>query len=1164
MSNLQPVQIGDLVAAQFRLKEQLRYGKDTYRALDLSSPDTEVAIKILPASSVSAIERAWFKREIELLQTPNYPHIASIRYSGWWEAGQAFYIVRDYWFSALSALQVPQNRDEKYQMMREMGAALAQLHGDNIIHGNIQPSNILWDEAKHCCLADHGINQLRSRITKQPVSIDQAYASPEQRQKDSVANRQSDIYALGSIFFHILSGQTPFSRVDLSSRVNKYIPEEPEKLRNILIRMVVQDPAQRAYSNAELMVVLDEITSQVLPKHYLIPTNTAIREVLGDSNDDYYYGLDDELRQDVSERIHEQLGGSQGNEVHIGKAKDSEDDIIVLGNSFRFICTPNENRSAWVIKTIHCDRYQLDIEAEKERSMPYRASWKVILHDDFSLTPNNPDINQLLIELDNSATRPTTGYTLQGLWSEIIDNWQTELERLKQQTESSGFKYNTIVVESEHYRFVLNEKPNDLSDWEDEVMLVSSYVENGRYRFVEVGRLIGIDGINVRADKSGKPGSDIPRPGALMPDPTPTLSAIRRQQDALQAFRSGRMVNPHLASVITEPWNLNSTVPPSFHYFQDWLSEDKKEAVRKAVACNQLFLVQGPPGTGKTSMITEIVLQILHRDPDARILISSQSNIAVEHALAQITDMVATQKDTRKPIIIRIARNPDSTQYALGKQLDSWRKDVQAKCERNLNDLEQEVSRTNILVKVTDALQSESRNELSIKKWVDKSRKFLVELQAFEQYHKVLVQRVEQRPTQLAVSAHAYMDAVLSEMRREAQDYLDMLPDVLHPVSECTGLDTESVVAMMERIVKTNPDLPALEADIQRIQETRKILTEWLESIGRDEFKKFLIRSANVVGATCLFSANDKAMHWQRFDWTIIDEAGRATLPEALIPIMKSTRTILVGDERQLPPMIDDEADKNKELEISLFQRLAEQDTSTRDAFWTSLRTQYRMHPAIGNLISSVFYDGNLKQGKTVTDFQNEFGWIYDWMPAPVTWISTTGSSNRQERKKGLSFINYEETNRIAQWLLQLEAHCPDRGEKLTVGVISGYLAQAHQLKNKIRPTDQRWGKIAIEIATVDAFQGRECDVIMYSTVRSNQHRNIGFLRDARRINVALSRARVLLVIVGDDNMMSLATIKQRSNPFADVLRHIQSNPSDCSLIRENKQWKSLLSQPLP
>ena len=127
---------------------------------------------------------------------------------------------------------------------------------------------------------------------------------------------------------------------------------------------------------------------------------------------------------------------------------------------------------------------------------------------------------------------------------------------------------------------------------------------------------------------------------------------MRRRQRAVDAFLFDQMANPTLAGVIVDPSGSTQMSKPELDFFQIWLSEDKKEVVRRAVSTNDLFLIKGPPGTGKTTVIAEIVLQILHRDPEARILLASQSNVAVDHAITQI----ASAMDETPPEMVRIGR----------------------------------------------------------------------------------------------------------------------------------------------------------------------------------------------------------------------------------------------------------------------------------------------------------------------------------------------------------------------------------------------------------------------------------------------------------------------------------------------------------------------------
>jgi len=292
------------------------------------------------------------------------------------------------------------------------------------------------------------------------------------------------------------------------------------------------------------------------------------------------------------------------------------------------------------------------------------------------------------------------------------------------------------------------------------------------------------------------------------------------------------------------------------------------------------------------------------------------------------------------------------------------------------------------------------------------------------------------------------------------------------------------------------------------------------------------------------------------FDWAIVDEAGRATVPEVLIPMVKAKRAILVGDERQLPPFVDellhretDEEEPRIPLDTSLFQSLVEQAQSTGANCVMSLRTQYRMHPAIGRLISQVFYEGKLEDGQ---DFKPR-AHSWDWIPSPVTWFTTSGNSNRSETRIGESYANPYEAEVIVRLLQKMESESRQKKAQVSVGVISGYSAQIAEIEAVVDPSNrERWRSLQIEIATVDSFQGQERDAVVYSTVRSNRDRRIGFLRDYRRINVALSRARDLLIIIGDELMMDHATLGPQTNPFAAVLQHIRSNRGDCSILRSD------------
>lgn len=286
----------------------------------------------------------------------------------------------------------------------------------------------------------------------------------------------------------------------------------------------------------------------------------------------------------------------------------------------------------------------------------------------------------------------------------------------------------------------------------------------------------------------------------------------------------------------------------------------------------------------------------------------------------------------------------------------------------------------------------------------------------------------------------------------------------------------------------------------------RKLVQDWRTVFGlTDEFKAPLIARANIIAATCLF-VGARAMRDMTFDWAIVDEAGRATAPEILVPLVRSRRAIVVGDEKQLPPLLDEALAESKlaragitadGIEISLFEALVGDATSVNSRIVRMLTTQHRMHPAIGRLISKVFYDGILQHASTTDQRTHDLPWVL----RPVAWMSTSMLPHRHEIRRGKSYANPSESTIIENLLKRMETSYREAGMQRQVAVISGYAGQIEELQVRLVPTDLvQWKALTIEVATIDAFQGRDSDIVIYSTVRSNAEHRLGFLRDRRRL----------------------------------------------------------------
>ena len=1116
---MQPPPKCDRVADRYLLQERIGGGRmsSVYRALDTAAGDAPVAVKLLNTMHPDPIKREFFKRETTALKQLRHPNIVSLQQSGWSETEGCFYLILDYMPYALDSylkgdLGLQPGNFNPYRSIRELAGAIAHAHAHDVIHRDIKPSNILIDENGRPHLADFGISKLLDHLTVGETLAGYwsgGYASPEQR-ASQLAGLKSDIYSLGAVFYHVLAGQAPPPEGPTPAMVDDNCGTVPIRLRNILKGMLAENPEEREYSGSLLVAALEAITRQMesLPRYSLILTNRAINDLRGDG---YIPSTDFDAAAGV---IRENLGGMSYNEVYLQRDRRYQDDLLILGDSLRLACAPDAG--ALVVKAVHTPPLT-DLERDRERAMPYRAIWEPVRGG--LPTPDGSHLDSLLAALDAHEKENTTAQEQRRSRRDFIQHWLDALRKQERELADSGLEYDGIDEADDYLSFTLTEPPPDSLTWAEDAPLAvaaSGQSANGQRRTVPVGNLVEIRGqlievvnLNRRFRKA-----DIPPRGRLMLDPVEARSANRRQIHAAYNFLNGEMVNPKLADVVVDPSGATRMPEPTLDYYQHWLSEDKKSAVRRAVSSNELFLIQGPPGTGKTAVIAEIILQILKQNSEARILLSSQSNVAVDHALTQVAGAAGDDL----PEMIRLGRAEkiglNGGNWTIQQRSEVWRQEVLGKCNAVIAELRRSEG------KHRAAVADESAQAATIAEWIAEANESIAELP-----------ESEPRVRDLLGALTGLLSLPVNFTDPNVQDVLEATVQAASAPQASDGDSSDSA------------------AELDRLQETLAILEDWIRVVGlTPDFNKLIIEQSNVVGATCLFSGGQR-MPEANFDWAIIDEAGRATVPEALVPMVKAERTILVGDERQLPPMIDDmagtesaNASDNEQLDKSLFQSLVEEADSQHLA---SLRTQYRMHPAIGELISAVFYDGKIEQG-TTADSRRSYG----WMPKPVTWLSTSAGPDRAETRRGQSFANRTEAGLILQKLQDLEEHCRQGKWQPTVGVISGYFAQVEQLRLLVDPDNgSRWRQLRIEIATVDSFQGRECDVVIYSTVRSNPERRIGFLKDYRRINVALSRARDSLVIVGDDFMMRNATVGSDDNPFAAVLEHLRTHPNDCAVV---------------
>lgn len=411
--------------------------------------------------------------------------------------------------------------------------------------------------------------------------------------------------------------------------------------------------------------------------------------------------------------------------------------------------------------------------------------------------------------------------------------------------------------------------------------------------------------------------------------------------------------------------------------------------IKSAMSAQDLYFLQGPPGTGKTTAIVEMILQTLRAKPDARILVASETHVAVDNALDRlclIGDESIHSKTMRYP------------RYAITE---------------------------------------------------------------FESKHTA------------RTAAEIRANAVWNQALEIAPELTSLLYNLLGQGEHENG-----------------------EVKVPRWQ-----------------FKN-LADKHQIIGVTCNQIDHLLDEDSEDFDLVIVDECSKATLPEWIMAMSVARKCILVGDHKQLPPTFCEEESEALDTLAEAKARLIKDGVLERlfehlpIAMKGQLSKQYRMLPHIGSFISDNFYNGHLSHHRQDTDHDfTHFG-----------WLSYASRGYRVPMQYGGELENQREIEIITHSLVeigtrrQLQAANPGQ-RKLSVAVITPYRAQCRALKEAVGKLDIK-EYLAVEVETVDAFQGRQADIVFFSFVRTTGPAT--FYADSRRMNVAISRARDAVYLVGD------------------------------------------------
>lgn len=492
---------------------------------------------------------------------------------------------------------------------------------------------------------------------------------------------------------------------------------------------------------------------------------------------------------------------------------------------------------------------------------------------------------------------------------------------------------------------------------------------------------------------------------------------------------------------------------------ENYLNEKQLEAVAKAVSAPDIAIIQGPPGTGKTTVIAEIIWQQILKKPDSKILLTSQTNLAVDNALERLQGRRGI-----RPVRIQNA---------------STEKEVGIEAKRYMLDFMED------WCKKTNAENED--NGVNI--WMDS---ILRDMTEDEKYAPVIDQWKK--------------DLIVRDRNTREQFY---------------------------EAYKSNVNLVAATCSICGSKQLQEIYA-------------------------LLFGNNENA-----FDVVIMDEASKATPLEMSVPMVWGKKIIIIGDHKQLPPMMNEDnivtslkkanqkviAETIESFQESQFEILFRSAFKLKPSIVATLDTQYRMHKQIMNTVSHFYseeLEEGLKCGLADEDMDNEEynarGSRYHGLTLPgfidpqthAIWVDV--DTPESQPSGSTSYVNNGELNAIRTVIKALQKadgfqkfmDSQEKPEDKEIGIITFYGAQYSKIKEMYK--DGKIDKsLPFRINVVDKFQGMERNIIIISTVRSNKEHRYGFAEDIRRINVGFSRARRLLIVVGNRQFFRQNAYYQRS-----------------------------------
>ena len=639
------------------------------------------------------------------------------------------------------------------------------------------------------------------------------------------------------------------------------------------------------------------------------------------------------------------------------------------------------------------------------------------------------------------------------------------------------------------------------------------------------------------------------------------------------------------------------------------LNQSQKNAVLRALYANDLCLLQGPPGTGKTTVIAELIWQHILKDPTKKLLLTSETNLAVDNALEKlmgsrnVNEALSPYLSIIKPL--RFGKSSkfeeDGKKYSV-ERIEKWLDDeyeeelvyenevasLDSATEEALDDPEDGDVNNNAVQQwmsiIAQRAQAYAEQNPRYAELADTYRASLCSPDGItkrffkEKYFKhanVIGSTCSSTgsPSFAADYARVYSSAIYDKFV-EKEGYKQTISDIKGLIVAANNVDSsfqDTALSIIKKIMREN--------NVKTEDELRELLDNPTDNVRHFLFnydlRSLLRPKRSKKFQTILerlgFDSEDEFNQMKNiyFDTVIMDEASKATPPDLVLPLCFGRKSIVIGDHRQLPPMLNEQDFKeallslNDEKATALANDIDRQfvDTSqfarlilnpnVSKSIKSVFTEQYRMHPQINDAIKQFYKndEGGLSCGLDLTKVDcpdlsepesRYHGFYHPGFISPdvhVLWVKVDEPEQRSDSKALYNEKEVEAVKRVLQYLKHSEGfkeymqYWDDnirseerRNLEKEIGVISFYGQQVKYL-NEVKSFARNNG-MRVKLNTVDKFQGMERNIVIVSTVRSDKYKtaqgivpndNPGFAKSPERLNVALSRARRLLIVVGNN-----------------------------------------------